>query len=135
MSVLDYWINKCLQTFQISINGLIQISYANTQSNNEENPDTIYGRQLVYPVLITVYQMLECQALNISSLTSINTQGDLNGSSWGKTLQGTTTEEWCLLSVHVLNSYNLPFEVTLSYKTGMITKLVTGVILTLHRCR
>ncbi|KAI9466349.1 TRAPP II complex [Lactarius psammicola] len=85
--------------------GGIYISYGylhRRQSTLSQPPETFHTRQLSYPVLVTVYHMLECHNMDIFPLGQ------------GAVLFKDVEEEgWCLFSIDVRNTYGLPFEVTL----------------------
>lgn len=69
-----------------------------------------YTRQLTYPVLVTVYHMLECYDMDILSYSGPNDRigiGHLDPS-----LEESEDYSWCLFSIEVRNTYGLPFEVT-----------------------
>ena len=111
------------EAYTNSISGMIQFSYANTQESHKTDTsvDLVYGRQLIFPVLVTVYQMLQCHSLHISPLAPVDVQSVTASDGtrqWSDIFRSVTANEWCLLSMHVSNDYNLPFEVTLSYQTG-----------------
>jgi hypothetical protein len=90
-----------------STNGSIHISYACSRQALEADPpvDNFYTRQLTYPVLVTVYHMLECYDMEISPCSGFNNR-------LGMVLGETEDCNWCLFSIEVRNTYGLPFEVT-----------------------
>lgn len=80
-----------------------------------------YTRQLSYPVLVTVYHMLECQAMDILSYTGTTTTTSSDDGADEVTLEAKTRTsllhvgeiaDWCIFSIEVRNTYGLPFEVT-----------------------
>lgn len=80
-----------------------------------------YTRQLSYPVLVTVYHMLECQAMDILSYTGTTTTTSSDDDADEVTLEAKTRTsllhvgeiaDWCIFSIEVRNTYGLPFEVT-----------------------
>ena len=80
-----------------------------------------YTRQLSYPVLVTVYHMLECQAMDILSYTGATTTktsdddlDDISPEARARTslLHVGEIADWCIFSIEVRNTYGLPFEVT-----------------------
>ena len=106
---------------QNSISGTLQFHYGNI-SDADTDADTLYGRQLVFPVLITVYQILECHSLDICPLASIDgsyNSPNIEAKQWHSVFKSVNNREWSLLSIQVTNNYNLPFEVTLFYHAGM----------------
>ncbi|KZT26443.1 hypothetical protein NEOLEDRAFT_1062821 [Neolentinus lepideus HHB14362 ss-1] len=101
--------------------GAIHVAYANLnrpRDSLDTPPQVFYTRQLSYPLLVTVYHMLECQAMDISpyealepsELSAIHKSNDL--SKIQSLLNIEDTIGWCLFSVDVRNTYGLPFEVT-----------------------
>ena len=78
-------------------------------------PSVFHTRQLTYPVLVTVYHMLECHGMDILPFEG----AEDHGSDWGEVTGGgqallSVGDEagWCLFSIDVRNTYGLPFEVT-----------------------
>ncbi|KDQ60798.1 hypothetical protein JAAARDRAFT_31778 [Jaapia argillacea MUCL 33604] len=101
--------------------GTIQVSYANVkrrQTSLQKPVDVFYTRQATYPVLVTVYHMLECHSMDIIPYHGTDVRGEpTKPSSWeiGELLsQIGDGVGWCLFSVDVRNTYGLPFEVTFS---------------------
>ncbi|OBZ75570.1 hypothetical protein A0H81_04217 [Grifola frondosa] len=105
--------------------GTIHVSYAcvhRRQSTLQEPSDVFHTRQLSYPVLVTVYHMLECHAMDILSYSEATTtvsahtelEGDesLEAKARKALLNVGDIADWCLFSVEVRNTYGLPFEVT-----------------------
>lgn len=70
--------------------------------------NTFYTRQLTYPVLVTVYHMLECYDMDILSYSGLNDRFGVGYPSAGEN----EDQEWFLFSIEVRNTYGLPFEVT-----------------------
>ncbi|TFK54866.1 hypothetical protein OE88DRAFT_1653405 [Heliocybe sulcata] len=102
-------------------NGTIHVAYANLnkpRASLDTPAQVFYTRQLSYPLLVTVYHMLECQAMDISpyealepsDLRAVHDSGDL--SKIQPLLNIEDTVGWCLFSIDVRNTYGLPFEVT-----------------------
>src|SRR5882762_5490764 len=48
-----------------STNGVIHISYAHIETANSEASNVFYMRQVSYPLMVTVYHMLECSSMDI----------------------------------------------------------------------
>ncbi|KAH9009241.1 transport protein Trs120 or TRAPPC9 TRAPP II complex subunit-domain-containing protein [Lactarius pseudohatsudake] len=95
--------------------GGIYISYGylhRPQSTLSQPQETFHTRQLSYPVLVTVYHMLECHNMDVFPL---NQGGCEETSEDGRAVLFKDVEEegWCLFSIDVRNTYGLPFEVTL----------------------
>ena len=93
-----------------STNGSIYISYACSRNALHADPpvDIFYTRQLTYPVLVTVYHMLECYDMDILSYPGLNDRFGLGCPSRGES----EDQQLCLFSIEVRNAYGLPFEVT-----------------------
>ncbi|KAI0818742.1 transport protein Trs120 or TRAPPC9 TRAPP II complex subunit-domain-containing protein [Irpex lacteus] len=100
--------------------GTIHISYAYCNRPHEKletPPEVFHTRQLSYPVLVTVYHMLECHGLEILPYTpdmlnySADNHDGKNGGV-GSSLQVQSPDDWCIFSVEVRNTYGIPFEVT-----------------------
>ena len=73
-----------------------------------------YTRQLILPLLVTVYQMLECSAMNILPMSELE-RGTVRRKEWDAVLEGEEDEDWCIFALDVQNTYGLPFEVTLTF--------------------
>ncbi|KAG6866933.1 hypothetical protein C0991_003849 [Blastosporella zonata] len=75
-----------------------------------------HTRQLSYPIMATVYHMLECHAMDILSFPrhapSIDDADDERVRARRETLHVGDEGSWCLFSVEVRNTYGLPFDVT-----------------------
>ncbi|KAF8921247.1 TRAPP II complex [Mucidula mucida] len=84
-------------------NGTIYATYACVDRGLEVTPDVFHTRQLSYPLMVTVYRMLECQSMDIHPYPS-NAVGSPSIHDHA---------DWCLFSVEVRNSYGAPFEVTI----------------------
>jgi hypothetical protein len=77
-----------------------------------------HARQLSYPVMVTVYDMLECSGMDVlpspcygmSHTSGGNVEN--TGVARHSILQATEETGWCLFSVEVRNTYGLPFDVT-----------------------
>jgi hypothetical protein len=98
-----------------SVNGTIQIAYANMQG--EEGENTFYTRHILYPVLVTVNHTLECYSMDILPFSPIVTlppedEGyDSDTKARSNLLEVDSEGDWCLFTVDVRNAYTLPFEV------------------------
>ncbi|KAH9901034.1 TRAPP II complex [Cubamyces lactineus] len=104
--------------------GAIHVSYAfvhRPQDRLQEPSEVFYTRQLSYPVLVTVYHMLECQGMDILSYTgattTISADDDFDETSpeakaRKALLHVGDIADWCIFSIEVRNTYGLPFEVT-----------------------
>ncbi|KAF9464726.1 TRAPP II complex [Collybia nuda] len=99
-------------------NGTIHFSYSHVHRHQltlDAPPQLFHTRQLSYPVVVTVYHMLECYGMNIlpfPSHPSDDTKAfDASGKDGGDLHLGDETN-WCLFSIEVRNTYGLPFEVS-----------------------
>ncbi len=111
-------------TFLDSSNGVVHVSYSyvhRPQRSLQEPPEVFHTRQLSYPVLVTVYHMLECHDMDIlpyspDTITELLEEYGDDDSPEVKArrelLNVDDDAEWCLFSVEVRNTYGLPFEVT-----------------------
>ncbi|KAF7304920.1 hypothetical protein MKEN_01206300 [Mycena kentingensis (nom. inval.)] len=91
--------------------GTIHMSYSyvnRPQNNLNPIPQVFHTRQISYPVMVTVYHMLECQGMDILPFPSY--PSDLEESA-DEQYRGSEAG-WCLFSVEVRNTYGLPFEVS-----------------------
>ncbi len=106
-----------------SASGVVHVSYSyfhRPRTTLDQPSDIFHTRQLSYPVLVTVYHMLECHAMDIlpyspdsTFATTRDSQGD--GSDTTTTKIGLIVDDitdWCIFSIEVRNTYGLPFEVT-----------------------
>lgn len=97
------------------ISGTVQIAYAHIEES--DTSDFFYTRQILYPVLVTVNQTLECSSMDIfpfspiAVLSSEDYEYDSEEKSRRNLLEVDSDGDWCLFTVDVKNSYTLPFEV------------------------
>ena len=100
-----------------STSGCIFISYGylhRRQSTLSQPRETFHTRQLSYPVLVTVYNMLECHNMDIFPLSVGDREAENAPKNKRQELFKDVEEDgWCLFSIDVRNTYGLPFEVTL----------------------
>ena len=75
----------------------------------------------MYPVLVTVYNTLECHGMDILPFPSVSAAQEARNAGdaavtdgWKPILEGIEDEDrdWCLFTVDVRNTYGIPFEVT-----------------------
>ncbi|ETW85889.1 hypothetical protein HETIRDRAFT_42700 [Heterobasidion irregulare TC 32-1] len=101
--------------------GAIHVAYGyvhRKQDTLQKPSDVFHTRRLSYPVLVTVYHMLECHRMDIlpfrpqAVFNSNDDQGDNNSDTARKKLLCVDEDSWCLFSIDVRNTYGLPFEVT-----------------------
>jgi Transport protein Trs120 or TRAPPC9, TRAPP II complex subunit len=104
---------------QYSTTGVIHASYAyvhRPRNLQEDPPDVFHARQLSYPVMVTVYHMLECHGMDIIPLPDCemsNVDSHISGAVGLQSIYDMGGEPgWCLFSIEVRNTYGLPFEVT-----------------------
>jgi len=100
-----------------STSGCIFVSYGylhRSQSNLSRPLETFHTRRVSYPVLVTVYHMLEYHNMDIFPLSVGYYEAGKTTSNKKRVLFEDVEEEgWCLFSIDVRNTYGLPFEVTL----------------------
>ncbi|KAK0459779.1 TRAPP II complex [Desarmillaria tabescens] len=89
--------------------GTIHVTYACIQRNPESPSEVFHTRQLSYPLMVTVYHMLDCQAMDILPLPLHDDDSRPKKSQLPKS----DIPDWCLFSIEVRNSYGTPFEVTI----------------------
>ena len=110
-----------------SSNGVIHVSYAYVKRPQETlttPTEVFHTRQLSYPVLVTVYHMLECDAMDILSYTgatttlppTANDNDFLDAKARKSLLHVGDIADWCIFSIEVRNTYGSPFEVTFERK-------------------
>ncbi|THH33843.1 hypothetical protein EUX98_g252 [Antrodiella citrinella] len=104
--------------------GAMHISYSyihRRQATLQKPQDVFHTRQLSYPVLVTVYHMLECHSMDILSyapdtvaelLEQMDETEPVAITARRALLNVVDVAEWCIFSVDVRNTYGLPFEVT-----------------------
>ncbi|KAG8836757.1 hypothetical protein FRC18_010798 [Serendipita sp. 400] len=96
------------------VSGTVQIAYAHIGT---DTTDSFYTRQILYPVLVTVNQTLECSSMDILPFSPIPTlpldeqEFDADEKTRRNLLEVDSESDWCLFTVDVRNSYALPFEV------------------------
>lgn len=100
-----------------STSGDIFISYGclhRSRPNLSRPSEMFYTRQVSYPVLVTVYHMLECHSMDIFPLSVGDYEAGKTPASKRRELFKDVEEEgWCLFTIDVRNTYGSPFEVTL----------------------
>ncbi|KAJ7449836.1 TRAPP II complex [Mycena latifolia] len=95
-------------------NGTIHVSYSYVHrpvANLDPTPQVFHTRQLSYPVMVTVYHMLECHGMDILPFPSYPLELDQEKAETDDQYVGNEAG-WCLFSVEVRNTYGLPFEVS-----------------------
>ncbi|KAJ7155939.1 TRAPP II complex [Mycena crocata] len=96
-------------------NGTLHVSYSYVHrpvtSLYPSPPQVFHTRQLSYPVMVTVYHMLECHGMDILPFSSYPSEFDQEKTDSDDQYLGNETG-WCLFSVEVRNTYGLPFEVS-----------------------
>ncbi|KAJ7285808.1 TRAPP II complex [Mycena rebaudengoi] len=94
-------------------NGTVHVSYSYVHrpvDTLNTPPQVFHTRQLSYPVMVTVYHMLECDGMDILPFPSYSSE--LESDANGNDSQLGNDAGWCLFSVEVRNTYGLPFEVS-----------------------
>ncbi|KDR81631.1 hypothetical protein GALMADRAFT_239700 [Galerina marginata CBS 339.88] len=96
-------------------NGTIHISYSHAEDPNLEDSSVFYIRQVSYPLMVTVYHMLECNGMDLLQFPSYSKslRRNISRNSRLSTLQFEEDAGWCLFSIEVRNTYGSPFDVTL----------------------
>lgn len=107
------------------------MSYAHTEplvdsdEPDKPNPPVFYARQLPLPLLVSVYEMLECHGMNVLPVSSLAVDDNGNGegdssqeAEWRALLARHDRAEWCILSLDVRNTYGLAFEVRIASDEG-----------------
>ncbi|KAI0322235.1 TRAPP II complex [Amylostereum chailletii] len=101
--------------------GTIHLSYGQVnqrQQTLQQPAEVFHTRQLSYPVIVTVYNMLECHGMDIVPFSPDGSQ-DSESLDCGRhptgsrklALRDAEDVGWCLFTVDVRNTYGLPFEV------------------------
>ncbi|KAF8212193.1 TRAPP II complex [Mycena galopus ATCC 62051] len=93
--------------------GTVHVSYSYVHrptASLDPSPQVFHTRQLSYPVMVTVYHMLECQGMDILPFPSVPSELDEEQTETDDYLGNEAG--WCLFSVEVRNTYGLPFEVS-----------------------
>ncbi|KAA1471141.1 hypothetical protein DENSPDRAFT_775745 [Dentipellis sp. KUC8613] len=101
--------------------GSVHVAYGYAQPEQDATEDhsgVFHTRRLTYPVLVTVYHMLECHGMDILPFSAEDGESpDVEGRTGGlgqarrELLKVGDEAGWCLFSVDVRNTYGLPFEV------------------------
>ncbi|KIL69772.1 hypothetical protein M378DRAFT_190156 [Amanita muscaria Koide BX008] len=92
-------------------NGTVHMSYAYAHRTDAESANIFHTRQLSYSMMVTVYQMLECHAMDVVPFPSYPA-ARVNGSVDDEILH-VDDSGWCLFSLDIRNTYGSPFDVTL----------------------
>lgn len=99
----------------------VSYSYFHRPRTTLDTPaDIFHTRQISYPILVTVYHMLECHAMDIlpyspDTISSVlkGAEGGLNVTDSRRLLLNVDdAANWCIFCVEVRNTYGLPFEVS-----------------------
>ncbi|KAJ6547608.1 TRAPP II complex [Mycena capillaripes] len=94
--------------------GTVHVSYSYVHrptASLDPSPQVFHTRQLSYPVMVTVYHMLECHGMDILPFPSHPLDLDEEETETDDQHRGKEAG-WCLFSVEVRNTYGLPFEVS-----------------------
>ncbi|KAF9052654.1 TRAPP II complex [Panaeolus papilionaceus] len=111
-------------------NGTIHVSYAHVGEDDEDGSDVFHVRRVSYPLMVTVYQMLECGGMDILPFPSYPKSSEgLLGSSDRDYLRVDDSSGWCLFSIEVRNTYGSPFDVTLRRTHGDETVATSKTII------
>lgn len=118
VSALNSFSRMTHSILMYSVNGTMHVSYAyihRPQDSLQTPPDVFHTRQLSYPVMVTVYHMLECHGMDIIPFPpSVSSHSDDVDSAPHGRMSSLRVggDGWCLFSIDVRNTYGLPFEVT-----------------------
>ncbi|KAJ6630827.1 TRAPP II complex [Mycena sp. CBHHK59/15] len=94
--------------------GTIHVSYSYVHrpgASLDTPPEVFHTRQLSYPLMVTVYHMLECHGMDILPFPSYTPELDGEQTETDEQYLGDEAG-WCLFSVEIRNTYGLPFEVS-----------------------
>ncbi|PPR08068.1 hypothetical protein CVT24_010529 [Panaeolus cyanescens] len=97
-------------------NGTIYVSYAHIGEDDESDSNIFYVRRVSYPLMVTVYHMLECSGMDILPFPSYPKSSDGPLALQAADREHLRIEEntgWCLFSIEVRNTYGSPFDVIL----------------------
>ncbi|KAF8077925.1 TRAPP II complex [Lyophyllum atratum] len=99
-------------------NGTLHFSYSYVHRERpilDDTTEVFHTRQISYPVMVTVYHMLECHGLDILPFPrytpNAHDAADNEVRARRKTLYVDDEGSWCLFSIEVRNTYGLPFDV------------------------
>ncbi|KAG5727958.1 Transport protein particle subunit [Termitomyces sp. T112] len=91
-------------------------SYVHREPPLLNGPKIFHIRQLSFPVMATVYHMLECHALDILPFphhsSGVDDAVDERVRARREILHVSDEASWCLFSIEVRNTYGSPFDVT-----------------------
>ncbi|KAK7467129.1 hypothetical protein VKT23_004188 [Stygiomarasmius scandens] len=90
---------------------------------NKPPPQVFHTRQLSFPVMVTVYHMLECNGMDILPYPSHLVEDTKLKSKLSVDGEGS----WCLFSIDVRNTYGTPFEVYIERIQNGVPKAETSV--------
>ncbi|KAJ8078800.1 hypothetical protein AAF712_001246 [Marasmius tenuissimus] len=111
--------------------GTIHASYSYIHRDSENPPDVFHTRQLSFPLMVTVYHMLECHGMDILPFPPYFPKHS-NDHDKG---EGTSTSgpddgrDWCLFAFDVRNAYGSPFKVSVERKQEGAPEASSSVII------
>ena len=127
LSFDSIWLRLC------STSGTIHVAYSYVHRpllDADTLPEVFHTRQLTYPVLVTVYHMLECHEMDILPFAGVDHYDSDEEEATHQPLLVIGEEAgWCLFSIDVRNTYGLPFEVTFERDQEGGVNLVVSVSL------
>ncbi|THU80824.1 hypothetical protein K435DRAFT_972612 [Dendrothele bispora CBS 962.96] len=106
--------------------GTIHASYSyvhRPQIEDKPPPQMFHTRQLSFPLMVTVYHMLECNGMDILPYPSHLMEDTKLKSNLFVDGEGS----WCLFSIDVRNTYGTPFEVSIERAQEGVSKAETSV--------
>ncbi|KAG7092479.1 hypothetical protein E1B28_008831 [Marasmius oreades] len=93
--------------------GTIHVSYSYVHRSAPDVSDVLHTRQLSFPLMVTVYHMLECHGMDILPFPSFFPKHLDKSSKERIPTAGIDNEtNWCLFAVDVRNAYGSPFKVS-----------------------
>jgi trafficking protein particle complex subunit 9 len=92
-----------------STSGTIHVSYSYAHRSTGAEPNVFHTRQLSYPLMVTVYHMLECHGMDLLPFPSYSPPNSAQESQGN----GDDNADWCLFTIDVRNTYGSPFEVSI----------------------
>lgn len=101
-----------------STEGTIHASYSYIHRNTPDREESsfFHTRQLSFPLMVTVYRMLESHGMDILPYPSYPMELDSKYAGNNSNLFVEDKGAWCLFSVDVRNTYGTPFEVSIERK-------------------
>ncbi|KXN89239.1 hypothetical protein AN958_05993 [Leucoagaricus sp. SymC.cos] len=111
--------------------GTVHVSYSYAHRTDiKDLSDYFYTRQISYPIMVTVYPMLQCHNMDLISFPSYRDYMQASESTlYSRHLNIDDGTSWCLFSVDVRNMYGAPFEVTFERDQSGVPKASTTTVI------